>query len=157
MRRLPGISLSRPKRSGPLLIRDVFDFPLIYNTPLTPQLIFPAQQFQELSSLSLEFRNMLEGRSAEGDDEMLERLKSIDRVRVLLRRAGGLMTRQLWRLQDLHNGGGLGFTTELFFLSVRRLLSISCSTSFATLSSKAVVFSRIPHIQCISRPYSLKL
>ncbi|KAH8989942.1 hypothetical protein EDB86DRAFT_1848355 [Lactarius hatsudake] len=36
-----------------------------------------------------------------------------------------LMRRQLWRLRDLHDGGGLGFSIELFFLSLRRLLSIS--------------------------------
>ncbi|KAI9438748.1 hypothetical protein H4582DRAFT_1950685 [Lactarius indigo] len=34
------------------------------------------------------------------------------------------MKRQLWRLQDLRDGGGLGFTVELFFLSLRQLLSI---------------------------------
>jgi hypothetical protein len=32
-----------------------------------------------------------------------------------LRRPNGLMKWQLWRLQDLRDGGGLGFTTELFF------------------------------------------
>jgi hypothetical protein len=31
------------------------------------------------------------------------------------------MTSQLWRLQDLRDGGGLGFTIELFFLSLRQL------------------------------------
>ncbi|KAH9061787.1 hypothetical protein EDB83DRAFT_2675448 [Lactarius deliciosus] len=35
------------------------------------------------------------------------------------------MRRQLWRLQDLRDGGGFGFTVELFFLSLRRPLSIS--------------------------------
>ena len=34
------------------------------------------------------------------------------------------MKRQLWRLQDLRDGSGFGFTIELFFLSLRRLLSI---------------------------------
>ena len=34
------------------------------------------------------------------------------------------MKRQLWRLQDLRDGRGLGFTTELFLLSLRKLLSI---------------------------------
>ncbi|KAH9017069.1 hypothetical protein EDB84DRAFT_1522539 [Lactarius hengduanensis] len=34
------------------------------------------------------------------------------------------MRRQLWRLQDLCDGGGLGFTVELFFLSLRQLLLI---------------------------------
>jgi len=54
-------------------------------------------------------------------------LTSIDKVRVPLRRVHGLTTRQLWRLQDLRDGGGLGFTTELFFLSLRQLLSVSSS------------------------------
>ena len=34
------------------------------------------------------------------------------------------MERQLWRLQDLRHGGGLGYTVELFFLSLRQLLSM---------------------------------
>ncbi|KAH9170102.1 hypothetical protein EDB89DRAFT_1980576 [Lactarius sanguifluus] len=37
------------------------------------------------------------------------------------------MKRQLWRLQDLRDGGGLGFTVELFFLSLRQLLSMPSS------------------------------
>ncbi|KAH9170094.1 hypothetical protein EDB89DRAFT_1980530 [Lactarius sanguifluus] len=35
------------------------------------------------------------------------------------------MRQQLWRLQDVRDGGGLGFTVELFFLSLRRHLSMS--------------------------------
>ena len=37
------------------------------------------------------------------------------------------MQRQLWRLQDLDGGGGLGFTVELFFLAFTQLLSKSSS------------------------------
>jgi hypothetical protein len=37
------------------------------------------------------------------------------------------MQRQLWRLQDLRDGGGLGFTVELFFLALSQLLSTSSS------------------------------
>jgi hypothetical protein len=37
------------------------------------------------------------------------------------------MKRQLWRLQDLRDGGGLGYMIELFFLSLRQLLSIPSS------------------------------
>jgi glycerol uptake facilitator-like aquaporin len=37
------------------------------------------------------------------------------------------MQRQLWRLQDLGDGGGLGFTVELFFLALSQLLSTSSS------------------------------
>jgi hypothetical protein len=36
-----------------------------------------------------------------------------------------LMQRQVWRLQDLSDGGGLGFTVELFFLALKQLLSTS--------------------------------
>ena len=38
------------------------------------------------------------------------------------------MTSQLWRLQDLRDGGGLGFTIELFFLSLRQLSPTSSSS-----------------------------
>src|SRR6266566_4121858 len=37
------------------------------------------------------------------------------------------MQRQLWRLQDLRDGDGLGFTVELFFLALSQLLSTSSS------------------------------
>jgi len=33
------------------------------------------------------------------------------------------LQQMLWRLQDLRDGGGLGFTVELFFLSLKELLS----------------------------------
>lgn len=36
-----------------------------------------------------------------------------------------LLQRQMWRLQDLSDGGGLGFTVELFFLALKQLLSTS--------------------------------
>ena len=124
IRQLPGIPFSALKRSGPLLINEIFNFPLMYSTPITPQLVFPAQQIRALSALSLKSREVLEGRSTE-DGDVLESLESIDKLRVPLRRTHDLTTRQLWRLQDLRDGGGLGFTTELFFLSLRQLLSVS--------------------------------
>jgi len=37
------------------------------------------------------------------------------------------LRRELWRLQDLREGGGLGFTIELFLLALRQLLSTSSS------------------------------
>ena len=37
------------------------------------------------------------------------------------------MHRQMWRLQDLRDGGGLGFTVELFFFAFSQLLSASPS------------------------------
>ena len=38
-----------------------------------------------------------------------------------------LLQRQLWRLQDLRDGGGLGFTVELFLVALHQLLSASPS------------------------------
>jgi hypothetical protein len=38
-----------------------------------------------------------------------------------------LLQRKLWNLQDLRDGGGLGFTVELFFLALKQLLSTSPS------------------------------
>jgi len=37
------------------------------------------------------------------------------------------MERQLWRLQDLRDGGGFGFLVELFFLALAQLLSTASS------------------------------
>jgi hypothetical protein len=37
------------------------------------------------------------------------------------------MERQLWRLQDLRDGGGFGFSVELFFLSLAQLISTTSS------------------------------
>jgi len=36
-----------------------------------------------------------------------------------------LLQRQLWRLQDLRDGGGLGFTVELFLVALNQMLSAS--------------------------------
>lgn len=37
------------------------------------------------------------------------------------------MERQLWRLQDLSDGGAFGFTLELYLISLRRILSTTTS------------------------------
>ncbi len=124
MRQLPSVSFSELKHSGPFPISEVFNFTPAGTTPVTPHFIFPGRQVQALARLSLQLRDILEGR---GTIEILESLKSIDMIPVPLRRSDGLMTRQLWRLQDLRDGSGLGFTIELFFLSLRQLLSASSS------------------------------
>ena len=38
------------------------------------------------------------------------------------------MERQLWRLEDLGRGGAFGFTLELYFLSLRQILSTFTSS-----------------------------
>ena len=117
-RQLPGVSFNEPRQSESLLLSDTF------STPVTSQLIFPGQQVQALARLGQKLREVLNGQVTDEYEEVLESLKSVDQVSLSLRRPDGLMKRQLWRLQDLRDGGGFGFTIELFFLSLRRLLSL---------------------------------
>jgi len=126
-RRLPGVSINELKPSGPILIKEAFNFPLLGSTPITPRFIFPGQQLQGLFALGRGLHDILENRNPEKHEETVKSLGSINEIPVPFRRLKNLMTRQLWRLQDLRDGGGLGFTIELFFLSLRRLSSTSSS------------------------------
>ena len=123
-RLLPGVSFDEPRRSESFLISDTFNIFPTCGTPVTPQFIFPGQQVRALSRLGSKLREVLYGQAADWHKEVLESLKSVDQVPLSLRQPNGLMKRQLWRLQDLRDGRGLGFTTELFLLSLRKLLSI---------------------------------
>ncbi|KAH9011129.1 hypothetical protein EDB84DRAFT_1054909 [Lactarius hengduanensis] len=117
---LPGVSFGELHLSH--LISSAFDT-LTADTPAIVQLIYPGQQLRTLARVGSEFRKALDGETVMRGG--LENLKAVDKVPVSLRRPNGLMMRQLWRLQDVRDGGGLGFSAELFFLSLRRLLSIS--------------------------------
>ena len=74
-------------------------------------------------------REILNGGSSESHDAVLESLKTLDNADIPtpLLRPDKLITRQLWRLQDLRDGGSLGFALELFFLTFRQLLSTSAA------------------------------
>ncbi|KAN0133588.1 hypothetical protein V8E53_008576 [Lactarius tabidus] len=123
-RLLPGVSFDDPRRSESFLITNMFNISPSGSAPVIPQLIFPGQQVQVLARLGSKLREVLDGQVADDHKEVLESLNSIDQVPVSLRRPSGLMTRQLWRLQDLRDGRGLGFTIELFLLSLRKILSM---------------------------------
>ncbi|KAF8265739.1 hypothetical protein EI94DRAFT_280614 [Lactarius quietus] len=123
-RQLPGVSFDKRHRSDSFSISDTFITPTTGSAPVTPQLIFPGQQVQALARLGSKLREVLDDQDDDGHKEALESLKSVDQVPVSLRRPDGLMKRQLWRLQDLRDGAGLGYTVELFLLSLRHLLSI---------------------------------
>jgi hypothetical protein len=124
-RQLPGVSFSELKQSGPIPVAEAFHFPLPGGTPITPQFTFPGQQLQGLFTLRRGLRDIAKDRDPEKHDETVKNLRSIDDIPVPLRRLNDLMTRQLWRLQDLRDGGGLGFTIELLFLALRQLSSAS--------------------------------
>jgi hypothetical protein len=86
------------------------------------QFIHPRQALMSMCSISLTLRNVLDGQwDADAYKELLKNLKDFPSWQ------GDEMQRQVWRLQDLRDGGGLGFIVELFFLSLKQLLSTSSS------------------------------
>ena len=128
MQRLPGVFFNKLKSTAPIMISEAFDFPPVVTTPVPPPLIFPGQQIQSLCTLGRRLRDIIEGENKESHDETLKSLESLREIPISLRGPKHLMKRQLWRLLDLRNGRGLGFTIELFFLAVRQLLSTSSSS-----------------------------
>ena len=78
-----------------------------------------------MSSPATTQRNILEGQS--DADAYKELLKNLEEFHSRSGWQGDRMQQQLWRLRDLCDGGGLGFTVELFFLAFSQLLSTSSS------------------------------
>ena len=95
---------------------------LFHDTRKT-QFICPKQTLKSMCSPAVILRNILEGRGdADTYKELLENLKNFP---FWSGEKGNEIQRQLWRMQDLRDGGGLGFTVELFFLSLDQPLSTS--------------------------------
>ncbi|KAF8492147.1 hypothetical protein F5888DRAFT_1731188 [Russula emetica] len=128
MQRLPGVFFNKLKSAAPIMISEAFDFPSGGTTPVPPPLIFPGQQIQSLCTLGRRLRDIIEGLNTESHEETLKSLESLREIPVPLRAPNYLMKRQLWRLLDLRDGRGLGFTIELFFLAVRQLSSTPSSS-----------------------------
>jgi hypothetical protein len=128
LRRLPGVFFNELKSATPIMIREVFDFPYVLVTPVPPLLIFPGQQIQSLCTLGRRLRDIIDIQNTETHEETLKSLESLREIPISLRELKHLMKRQLWRMLDIRNGRGLGFTIELFFLAVRQLSSTSSSS-----------------------------
>jgi len=87
------------------------------------QFILPGQKLKSLCSLAIMLRKLLQGQwDPEAYKEMTKNLEATGSMNLL----SGLCERQLWRLQDLQCSG-FGFTVELFFLTLKQLLSTSSS------------------------------
>lgn len=113
-RQLPGVTFDDP--SGPVSIGQVFNF---LSNPIRPQLIYMSQRLLGLCTLR-------QKRSSQGYQETIKVLKTVERTLPVMRavvQQHHLMERQLWRLQDLSIGGAFGFTLELYFLSLKQILS----------------------------------
>ena len=95
------------------------------NDPRKLQFICPGQALRSMCSPAITLRHILEG---QGDaDAYKELLKNLGDFRHSSRWQGNELQRQLWRLQDLSDGGGLGFGVELFFLALSQQLSTPSS------------------------------
>jgi hypothetical protein len=127
-RRLPGVFFSELMPVAPITIREAFYSSSVKITPVSPQLIFPGQQIQSLCSLGRRLRDIIDDQNTEMHEETLKSLESLREIPVAVRGLNHLMKRQLWRLMDLRDGGGFGFTIELFFLAIRQLSSTSSSS-----------------------------
>ena len=88
--------------------------------PRKLQFIRPGQTLKSMCSPALTLRNISKG---QGDADAYKKLlKTLTNFRFSSWQEDE-MQRQLWRLQDLSDGGGLGFTVEVFFIALSRLLS----------------------------------
>ena len=97
----------------------------LFQDPRKMQFIRPVQTLKGMCSPATTLRNILEGN---GDAEAYrELLKNLEKFPFWFGWQEDEMQRQLWRLEDLSDGGGLGFMVELFFLAFSQLLSTSSS------------------------------
>jgi hypothetical protein len=123
IRHLPGVSLSKLEPAAPISTSES----LVEANPVPSQLIFPGLHIQSLCGLGQGLRDIIEGRNTERHEETLKRLETLRETSVAVREVDYLMKRQLWRLLDLRDGSGLGFTIELLFLALRQLSPASLS------------------------------
>ena len=100
----------------------------VFHNPCKLQFMQPMQTLKTMCSPSTTLRNILEGRGdADAYKGLLKNLKEFHSWSDDSGWQGDEMQQLLWRLQDLRNGGGLGFTVELFFLALSQLLFTSSS------------------------------
>jgi len=109
------------------------------------QFIFPVRNLKRIISLVATFRNILEGR--ERVDTFQETLQNLGEFAVESKLFDNPwqnpLHRQVWRLQDLRDGGGLGFTVELFFITLYGLSPYSSKDDKEPQSSLYVSTFRI--------------
>jgi hypothetical protein len=100
----------------------------LFRDPHALLFIFPWQNLRRIRSFAKTLREILEEKK--DGDTFWETIKDLGEFLSTWSdkpdQPDKLFRRQLWRLQDL-SVGGLGFTVELFFLALKRLLSSSSS------------------------------
>jgi len=106
---LPGVAFD--DITGSTTVERTIDF---LANPVRPQLMYFSKLLGGLCGVNQEW-------CGQGLQDMVETLRSMETIPRSLSQSR-LMEQQLWRLQDLKNGA-FGFTLELYFLSIRQLLS----------------------------------
>jgi hypothetical protein len=111
---------------------DVGQFVELFRDPHALLLVFPLRNLRRIQSFAKTLRNILEERhdaleERNDADAFQKAIKNLREFGSLPNRLDKQVLRQVWRLQDLSGGGGLGFTVELFFLALEQLLSTSPS------------------------------
>ncbi|KAN0135153.1 hypothetical protein V8E53_007044 [Lactarius tabidus] len=99
-----------------------------------PQFVYLHQRLRFLCSYSSKLRDIIDKHDSSAYEETLESLGTLwdesDKLNTTVWSIIGnrhLMERQLLRLQDIRDGGGLGIWVELFFLVANQILTIPLS------------------------------
>jgi len=123
---IPGVSFDELKHMDPA---QFFDPLAIEGKLFTPQFIFLGQRLRLLCSLAPKLRDIVDGRGNGAYQNILESMKTLPPdtgLNPAKRPVTGqrhVMERQLWRLQDLCDGRGFGYSIERFFLALAQLLA----------------------------------
>ncbi|KAH9051496.1 hypothetical protein EDB87DRAFT_1664395 [Lactarius vividus] len=154
---LPGVSFDEFERTELIQPTQFFSPSVSEGQAFTPQLIFLHQRLRLLCSYAPKLRDIIDGRGHGAYHDILESLRTLrddpDRRRSIVNQRH-LMERQLWRLQDLRDSGGFGFSVELFFLALAQLLSVASPRrdAHSTLyigTFRAMTFSWRQHKHCM--------
>ncbi len=122
-RHLPGVK-SDDFGTGPVQFSQIIE---LFRNRYQIQFIFPLRNLKRIRSVGQTFRDILEGQwDADAFQETRKNLLQLY-FGFSPNWLDDLSHRQLWRLQDIRDGCGLGFTVELFFLALKQLLSKSSS------------------------------
>lgn len=122
-RQLPGLKFDDSDSSSePVHFSQLIE---IFRDFHTFRFTFPVQNLQRVCSITHTFRNILQGQW--DVNAFKEALKNLQEFVLLAEQHENALHRQAWRLQDLRDGGGLGFTVELFFVALKQLFSTTSS------------------------------
>jgi hypothetical protein len=121
IRQLPGITSDLYDSES----EDFSQFVELFRDAPTLLFIFPSRNLKRIRSFAQTLRSII--KRQENADTIKKTIKELQEFGSLPNWSDKPVLRQVWRLQDLSGGGGLGFTVELFFLALKQLLSTSSS------------------------------